>query len=456
MAWSGIEPTTSRSRLRRANHSATLPPATWRHYLGTVAGFLCLCIILLLYLGRNETLSRPVLLLPAPRIPQEDSLPEITQVVFAKVHKAASSTVQNILLRFAMRRNLSVLLPSKGAIISQSSFEIDPRKMSPHPEGKDKFDILCSHVVYDAKEIAKYFPDNAIRVAILREPMQQALSALVYYATQSWDNKLQKVIKKYPKDPINGFLRNPKEFYKQSRKYGPMTSYINNRMSLDLGFDWHHLESSKDNMTEINLFLKQVEDEFDLILISDYFDESMVLLRRYLHWQMKDIIYLKSNTAKPRPDTSPYMQQPIITADVAKSFRRWDRIDYELYDYFLPKFLQAIESELNFKEEVDAFKKIQASVLDFCFKKDDERNESLNIEKSEWTDRFTVSRTDCDLMKTKEIPLVKIARRKQLTRYKKYIRKIGIKEKPFDNSSTKTKLHRNPKRIYHFKTRDKQ
>ncbi|RUS85057.1 hypothetical protein EGW08_007194, partial [Elysia chlorotica] len=321
------------------------------------------CMALVILVGYYDP---PTVTLQSPqfRPVHKDFLPEIQQVVFVKVHKAASSTVQNILLRFALARNLSVLLPKIGTVINECGKTLEPSLLVQRPDGKDKYDILCNHVVYDETEISKFLPDNAIRVAILREPMAQALSALVYYSTVYPKEQLRRGAQKYPADPINGFLRHPQDFYPPTDN--PLHSYINNRMSIDLGFDTHEFDDAKNNETKIDNFIKQLDKQIDFFLISEYFDESLLLLRRYLRWSMKDIIYLKSNSAKPLPPSSPLMRKPNITPEVEETFRKWDRIDYELYEYFLAKFLNTVKLEPHFTEELEAFKVIESQVVYFC------------------------------------------------------------------------------------------
>ena len=50
---------------------------------------------------------------------QEDpseECPEKTKIVYIKTHKCASSSLQNIFLRFGEKRNLSFVLPKGGFI----------------------------------------------------------------------------------------------------------------------------------------------------------------------------------------------------------------------------------------------------------------------------------------------------------------------------------------------------
>ncbi|GFO37255.1 galactose-3-o-sulfotransferase 3 [Plakobranchus ocellatus] len=330
---------------------------------------------------------------------------EIRQVVFAKVHKAASSTVQNILLRFALARDLDVFLPKRGTIINDNGSAIEPWQMIRHPKGK-LFDILCSHIVYNRQILGQYFPDSAVRVAIIREPMQQALSALHYYATVFPKKFILAGIRKHQKNPFDGYLQHPEDFYPRSdRICAQPGSYISNRMSFDLGFPTQNFFASKENDTKIELFLNRLNQEFEIVLISDYFDESMVLLKRLLRWSIKDILYLKVNAAE-LDRNSIWSQKPTLNSQIVKAFRSCNKLDYALYDFFLPVFLDKIKQETYFKEELSYFKKVKGDIRAFCL--NGNLNETLEISASEWSAGFTISAWDCQLMSTEELEMVEI------------------------------------------------
>ncbi|KAK3786130.1 hypothetical protein RRG08_021463 [Elysia crispata] len=244
---------------------------------------------------------------------------EVRHVVFAKVHKAASSTVQNILLRFALDRDLNVLRPARLPIFTDHSSRITG--ILPHPDGEGKlYDIHCTHVIFSEREISKYFPASGVRVASLREAIGQAVSALACYSRNSPTPGLVQGFYKHLRDDINGFLNNPSDFYDSKPRSAPVISFINNRMSVDLGFHWNRFEDAKHNLSKINIFLEKVEQQFDIVLISDYFDESMVLLRRYLSWPMKDIFYIKGNAAHFDPN-SVWNRRPVLNSTMYETFR---------------------------------------------------------------------------------------------------------------------------------------
>ena len=342
---------------------------------------------------------------------------EKRQVVFAKVHKAASSTVQNILLRFAMARNLSTLLPFRGVHINHEGPWISRANVIPSVEGRSHYDILCSHVMYQREEIGHFFSQSAFRVAIIREPMKQALSALAYYTLVYPRKELTDGAEKHKEDPVGGFFRHPEDFSNGFKCLEPRTS-ISNRMSFDLGLDVDHIIAAKQNKTLVKMFLNKVEKEFGLVLVSDYFDESMVLLKRYLRWSMKDILYFRVNEMN-LDKNSVWRKKPNVSITSLLEFRNCNQIDYELYEHFLPIFLAKVGKERLFKEEVSAYKDILKTVESFCL--DNDERESLLVPKNDWTSEFIVSRCECDLMRLSEIKLVDIARKKQLRLHKEYI-----------------------------------
>ena len=342
---------------------------------------------------------------------------ETRQVVFVKVHKAASSTVQNILLRFAMARDLSALLPINGHIISQDSKAIPRADMIPQVQGKQIYDILCSHVVYDSDQVGQYFAETAFRVTIIREPMKQVLSALAYYTLVFPSLPLVAGAQKHKSDPINGFLRHPED-YTGGQKCPQPTSFVNTRMSFDLGFNVGHIEATRQNRAEIKQFLQNLEEEFDLVLISDYFDESMVLLKRQLKWSLRDILYLRVNAMTLAKD-SPWRSEPNITSAEFLAFRHCNMVDYELYDHFLPIFLDKIDKERLFEEEVAAFKSVLKSLVNFC--DSESAGERLLVPKSDWTEELVILRCECEMMRLSEPSLVDRARKKQMKLHKEYM-----------------------------------
>ncbi|KAK3100402.1 hypothetical protein FSP39_019315 [Pinctada imbricata] len=320
-----------------------------------------------------------------------------TNIAFLKVHKAASSTVQNILFRFGLRRNLTFVLPRPPGfywrnVISMRT-SVSKRNVISPPTNKT-FNILCSHVIYNREAFRSIMPNSTKYIGILREPHSQFLSMLRYTNSRVVFNKGT-----FGKDPIAKYLENPSLYeYKD-----PYDSYTNNRMAVEFGFPGHLFKSR--NMSGIQLYLKELDKDFDLVMITEMFDESLVLLKRVMSWNIKDIIYASLNKNRKKHEAYRWLRVS------AENFNKWKLLDVELYRYFRKRLFERIRQEgRGFKQEVQYFKNVQRNVKLFC---DGPERTALTFDKSEFSDAFQVSRHDCWLIGLHEIKYVDIIRYKQ-------------------------------------------
>ena len=76
---------------------------------------------------------------------------------------------------------------------------------------------------------------------------------------------------------------------------------------------------------------------FNLVMILDYFDESVVLLKRLLCWELDDIPYsVKSNE---RQDNE---RAVCLSDEVKDKIKRWNAADDLLFQYFNQTFSHKI------------------------------------------------------------------------------------------------------------------
>ncbi|KAL8582080.1 hypothetical protein ACOMHN_004000 [Nucella lapillus] len=270
---------------------------------------------------------------------------EVHHILFVKVHKAASSTLSSLFLRFAFSRQLNVLFPRAGRNILSERWRWPLARLSRHPPSPPfLFDIVCNHLVYD-RRAERFLPEDVVRIVVLREPLSQVYSAFNYYRKVYREEYL-----KHPSS-FRDFLSRQDHYENR----GPYRSFTNNRMSLDLGLPLKQLKNS----SHVKHFVKEVDDLFDLVLIAERFDESMILLKRRLKWTMKDVLYISINKGAKSQQRPPKLDQAI-----KKKFRKFDQFDNGLYDYFSQKFDKLVREEgQGFKDEVQAYKDI---LQQFC------------------------------------------------------------------------------------------
>ncbi|XP_017212448.1 galactose-3-O-sulfotransferase 3 [Danio rerio] len=235
-----------------------------------------------------------------------------TSVAFLKTHKTASSTVQNILFRFAERNNLTVALP----ITSCDHQFCYPRPFSVHfvhPHTSPP-DIITSHLRFSRTELRHLMPNNTIYITILREPGAMFESLFSYY------NQYCLSFKRVPNGSLETFLDEPWNYYRPDEKD---SMYARNTLTFDLGGD-------KDRpFTELYVkrFAAEMEKVFSLVMIAEYFDESLVLLRRLLAWDLDDVLYVSLNMRTADSKSS-------LSSDNTEKIRDWNAIDSALYDHF--------------------------------------------------------------------------------------------------------------------------
>ncbi|XP_023577839.1 galactose-3-O-sulfotransferase 2 [Octodon degus] len=280
--------------------------------------FLLLMLIVLLLVGVLHVHVK--LFLPA-----EVEGPPVTNIMFLKTHKTASSTVLNILYRFAEMHNLSVALPMGPNIHLGYPWLFLARYVEDALQAGSprQFNIMCNHLRFNLPEVQKVMPKGTFYFSILRHPVTQLESSFIYYknvapafrAVQSLDT----------------FLEAPHRFYKA----GLENVYARNNMWFDLGFDGD-APAEDDYVRE---HLEEVERRFQLVLIAEHFDESMVLLRHRLSWHLDDVVAFRLNARNPRSVSrlSPLGQERALS---------WSALDWRLYLHFNRTFWAQVHAEL--------------------------------------------------------------------------------------------------------------
>ncbi|XP_070185724.1 uncharacterized protein [Littorina saxatilis] len=314
-------------------------------------------------------------------------------VAFSKVHKAASSTVANILQRYGVTRNLNFALPNKQPktprynYISHPGEPLFPSIVLPPPVGQ-RYDILWNHVVYNRTFLDMLMPADTVYISILREPFQQAVSAFMFY--KSIDTTGSQPLKVHP---FSLFLDD-------ETQHAPLLDYYRNKQSQDLGMEfWHVLNASLRHG-----YLQQLNRDFPLVMITEFFDESLVLLRRLLCWSVKDILYMNQNENRHKPSF-------VFSAQDYAKHRELAEADYELYEFFRRKFLRTLAAQsVDFAQEVNHFREVLQLVHTFCESPQvvTATSPGFVVPRSPWSEPFFVTRQDCHMLALPELPFLDI------------------------------------------------
>ncbi|KAJ8020334.1 Galactosylceramide sulfotransferase [Holothuria leucospilota] len=284
---------------------------------------------------RNSTCSSPV-----------------GNIVFVKTHKTGSTTVRGILNRYGLSKNLSFLLRKDqraGHIISDlakirvSSF-LPPLGVQ---EGDLKnykgYNISNTHMRFNRKRLEELMNPNSYYITILRHPVDQWLSAFQYFHIAEGMGASAKNMA----NPVKGFLRQPK-------RYRKVSAYAWNNQMFDLGVSSSHFE----NLTYLKMKIEQFLQIFDLVLITEYFDESLVVLKRMLCWTFEDIAYVKMRAQPVQLKASPKTREQIWKLNEA---------DAMLYTRFNRSLWEKIDAYgADFEKDLQYFRKYQNQKFEEC------------------------------------------------------------------------------------------
>ncbi|XP_059498539.1 galactose-3-O-sulfotransferase 2-like isoform X2 [Stegostoma tigrinum] len=276
--------------------------------------------------------------------PQKSCQPK-THVMFLKTHKTASSTILNILYRFGEARNLMFALPNSYQF--GYPFLFSTRKIKYYnPIKTQEYHIICNHMRFFRPQVEKVMGRGTFYFSILRNPVTLAESSFTYYKGTSMAFK--KV------ESLEQFLRDPWRYY-SVRERG--SQYARNLMWFDFGFD----HNSNDTADYVELVLKEISSTFHLILLSEYFDESMILLKDALCWEFDDVVSFKLNF---RSDVTVRR----LSDEAVRQVKAWNALDWKLYLHFNRTFWEKVESygRERMRSDVQVLREKRRKLMELC------------------------------------------------------------------------------------------
>ncbi|CBY42607.1 unnamed protein product [Oikopleura dioica] len=257
-----------------------------------------------------------------------------TPIYYLKTHKTGSSTLFNIIYRLAITYNLKIGFPKyekDNYICKHKPFEKDCITQT-------SYEIIANHHVW-SPVVDQVLP-NATKITILREPVSQIVSAFQYFGPRIFS--------------VNG-VPNEQSFEKFINATAPSSGKAairentHNPMAFDLGLSAMYIYKSEEELAD------WLVDYYDLVMITEYFDESLILLKDLLSLEFSDIAYLKSNENSNSKKT-------FLSSDLSEKTKQQayllDRVDNALYKKANETFWEKIKlyGFEKMKQEKEAFR----------------------------------------------------------------------------------------------------
>ena len=246
-------------------------------------------------------------------------------IIFHKTHKCSSSSLQNILLRYALKHDLNIVLPPSGNYLgTKSLFNVDLLEKTPWQLAGLSYNLFCLHNRWNGEEIKKLMGymknQKPVYFTILRDPVDLFISLWDYYDLGKMYNNVTL------------------EEYALSNKKGKFEDRINegiygkNQMLWDFGLDPNYF----DNQSAINDKINEIDETFDLVLLTEMYNESIILLKELLCWDYNDLRGLTLNVHKRTKSK--------VSINARKTLQKWMKADYYFYNHFKDKFYSKLNS----------------------------------------------------------------------------------------------------------------
>ncbi|KAK2711795.1 galactosylceramide sulfotransferase-like isoform X2 [Artemia franciscana] len=255
------------------------------------------------------------------------------KIVFAKSFKVSGTTVADILLKLSY---------FYGSYYDWKSKSIAFKDFETSISGNiSNFDIFVEDERWNFANIKKLIGEDSNYVTILRNPVDQFESMFHFmdlrehYNVSSFEMFLNKLENNTIKDNrlLNFFGRN--------------------QLSFTLGFEPELFE----NDTAIDKFINEIDNQFNLVMISDYFDESIILLKNLLRSHIGQMLYVPKLRRRTRKKHKISEKETVL-------LQKWLKADVKLYNTFRRKLERSLTNRV--RQEAKTLQKLNSNLQDFC------------------------------------------------------------------------------------------
>ena len=337
----------------------------------------------------------------------------VEKVGFMKLHKTASSTIQNILMRYGMNSGWNFVMYSFGNQLGPPSnqYVLDQPFNSSWLDNvpwynmtqEQGYNILALHTQWQQEEVEKVLGEGAKYVTILRDPVEQFESLYNYV---HFEKTFQMDLEQFISDYIAAGKDIPR-----------VKGYLGRNQQLwDLGMT----EEDMNNEEAVKNKIDHIDKEFDLVMIADDIESSLVLLSDILCWPLVNMTSLRLNTRKQ----SAVKKLSEISRLILKD---WLWADYMLYDHFRGKLEKKKKSvgSLKMKKADNKFQYLNKNVEDECVVEVVEDTEILSSEFVPWSNdvlgfKIDDSKQICKYFGISENHFIEHLRSLQMERFQKW------------------------------------
>ena len=265
-------------------------------------------------------------------------------VYMLRVPKTGSTTLLNIMYRYVKRYELKMphlyleLIASRNYIIREDLMY--PTEAPPPPFGS--YNFYGEHIAFNQSDVDHVLGPGSFKLAAVRYPLTQFRSIF-----KEWH--LGRKMKLSSTDPVREYLTSR---LKSQDLVNASPFYTHSLTARHFGLT----EENYLNHTAIKHVIEIADKAFDLVMVNEFYDESLILLKRRLCWEPRDILYIPNRISRYRniPTLMPW--------EVEHSLQTLNPADFALFRHFARKLFDEIGKENYFWQELWRFRTMNRQV----------------------------------------------------------------------------------------------
>ncbi|XP_059468488.1 galactosylceramide sulfotransferase-like isoform X2 [Neocloeon triangulifer] len=265
--------------------------------------YLLPCSLILIFVAAHSRMSSRMLPMCLPQ----------TKVGFLKMHKCASSTVQNILFRYGESHDLNFVLPGSNNYLGKEA-PFNRTQIAKVPWRGIGYDMFAVHTVWSTPEVRALLGPAATFVTIVRDPVD-LFESLYTYAR--WEHLFKMSLPRFARAVSLNTTRS-QDFLTVGAGYSG-----HNQMLHDFGLP----ERDSYSEEKVKQKISEIEQDFDLIMVAEELEASLVLLSELLCWPLDAMVALPVNVRFPQ------YKRP-LDEQTRALLRDWLWADQMLYEHF--------------------------------------------------------------------------------------------------------------------------
>ena len=252
---------------------------------------------------------------------------------FLKTHKTGSTVIRKLVSKWRNRLGFPSIdlakehpTPFVGGYPGRINFKFVKNNNNKTPK------VINSHFRFDAESLQNNLPTDTRLFTILREPWKQFQSSFNYYkhrkasATAPCSYMPRLILQQG--EIVHGANRFLEICSQRLNASIPFYFRMKNYQAFDLGLDPFMVDD-----TEISIEVEKLDTAFHLVMINEYFDESLILLKELLCLDLKDLVSKKLNVGK-------YNFEELQNSEL---FNTYQKLDIQLYEHFNRSFWKKVD-----------------------------------------------------------------------------------------------------------------